>query len=291
MSADNRLAVNVQAVREVGNTLHQSFNDPSIGILGHTTMPEDILPGGVTKGSYEHLMFTTLTVSIDYMRDADALWAASRHAYEDETSRYLFSPQQVAQSSPGAVSRDLQKHGVSLRPNQDAHIWNSVSLTFLRKWGGNPLNLLESSQYDALSVLRMVRSEVGFPYFRGPKISALWVRMLRDNVGIQFKNMDKIPIPTDIHIVRATLSTGVLRGNYAGNLDGVRPYVEDAWAEGLAGTELIPLDIDEPLWHLSRYGCTQRSGAFCPVTQACPVSSHCVTGVVRVSTDGVEVQT
>jgi hypothetical protein len=290
MSADDRLAVNVQAAREVGNTLRQSFNDPSIGILGHTTMPEDILPGGVNKGSYEHLMFTTLTVSIDYMRDADALWAASRHAYEDETSRYLFSPQRVAQSPPGTVSRDLQKHGVSLRPSQDAHIWNSVSLTFLRKWGGNPLNLLESSQYDALNVLRMVRSEAGFPYFRGPKISALWVRMLRDNVGIQFKNMDKIPIPTDIHIVRATFSTGVLRGNYSGSLDGARRHVEKAWTEGLKGTGLIPLDVDEPLWNLSRYGCSRRREDPCPVKRACPVGGHCVTGVIHVSTSGVEVK-
>ncbi|MCJ7491198.1 MAG: hypothetical protein MUP15_03455 [Dehalococcoidia bacterium] len=291
MSADNRLAVNVQAAREVGNTLRQSFNDPSIGILGHTTMPEDILPGGMTKGSYEHLMFTTLTVSLDYMRDAVALWAASRHAYEDETSRYLFSPQRVVQSPSGAVSRDLQRHGVSLRPDQDAHIWNSVSLTFLTKWGGNPMNMLEAARYDAPSVLQMVQSEVGFPYLRGPKISALWVRMLRDNVGIAFKNMGKIPIPTDIHIVRATLSTGVLRGNYSGSLDGVRPYVQEAWADGLAGTKLIPLDVDEPLWNLSRYGCTRRTGGLCPAARACAVSAHCVAGVVRVSTGGVEVHT
>lgn len=36
--------------------------------------------------------------------------------------------------------------------------------------------------------------------------------MLHDNVGIDLKNLDKIPIPVDIHIARASFTTGCLRG-------------------------------------------------------------------------------
>ena len=50
----------------------------SRGILGEVTMPEHILPAGVDRGSNEHLHFITLTVAIDYMRNADALWAAEK---------------------------------------------------------------------------------------------------------------------------------------------------------------------------------------------------------------------
>jgi hypothetical protein len=38
------------------------------GILGQTEMPEDILPPEIGKGSLEHILFITLTVSIDYQR-------------------------------------------------------------------------------------------------------------------------------------------------------------------------------------------------------------------------------
>jgi len=230
--------------QQVASLLYDAFNDPGRGIFGRSTMPEDILPKGVGRGSYEHRMFITLTVSIDYMRDAEALWAASRRTYEDRTTRYLFYPQQVAKASLAAVVRDLGRHGVSLRRDQDGHIWYTVSLTILQKWQSDPLKLVEAAGYDALTLLRLIRGERGFPYLRGPKISALWIRMLRDNVGLRLRNMEEIPIPTDIHIVRATFATGVLRGMLPGSLNQARPVVEAAWGRALEGAALIPLDID-----------------------------------------------
>ena len=38
----------------------------------------DILPEGVEGGSLEHVLFITLTVSLDYMRDAPTLWESAR---------------------------------------------------------------------------------------------------------------------------------------------------------------------------------------------------------------------
>jgi hypothetical protein len=62
--------------RKVGKLLHKCFS--TTGILGNMEMPEDILPKGMKRGSLEHLMFITLTVAIDYQRDANALWLVSR---------------------------------------------------------------------------------------------------------------------------------------------------------------------------------------------------------------------
>jgi hypothetical protein len=45
----------------------------STGIHGKNDMPEDVLPHSIKRGSLEHLLFITLTVSIDYQRDAEAL--------------------------------------------------------------------------------------------------------------------------------------------------------------------------------------------------------------------------
>jgi hypothetical protein len=286
-----QLTPDFDRARRVASLIYDAFNDPNRGIFGHTTMPEDILPQGVDRGSYEHRLFITLTVSIDYMRDAEALWAASRRAYEDDETRYLFFPQEVARAGSAAVVRDLQRHRLAQRPRQDAHIWHTVSLTLLRKWQGDPLALVQGARYDASTLLNLAREEPGFPFLRGPKISALWVRMLRDNVGLGLRNMDKIPIPTDIHIVRATFCTGVLRGKFSGTMSEARPYVEEAWAAALPGTGLIPVDIDEPLWHLSRYGCSARTPSGCPLKEQCPVGAYCARGAISVSTKGVEVRT
>lgn len=276
---------------KIGPLLYTAFNESSSGIFGHTTMPEDTLPLGVERGSLEHRMFITLTVSIDYMRDAEALWAASRGAFEDKDTRYLFYPQEVALVEPARVVRDLQRSGVALRPSQDGHIRRSVALTFLQKWRGDPLNLVRVSAHDARQVLGMVRNEQGFPFLRGPKISSLWVRMLRDNVGLRMTSMDQVPIPMDIHIGRATLSTGVLRGRFRATLEQIRPFVEEAWVRGLEGTRFVPLDIDEPLWHLSRYGCSRRTPDGCPALEQCPVQAYSAPGLVKVSTEALEVNT
>ena len=171
------------------------------------------------------------------------------------------------------------------------HIWRTVAATLHRKWHGDPLNLVKAAANDALALLTMLRGEAGFPFLRGPKISALWVRMPRDNVGLSFTNMSRIPIPMDVHIARATFSVGVLKGTIRGTLDQVRPLVEKAWADGLKNLRLIPLDVDEPLWHLSRYGCSRRGPAGCPVKGECVARLYCAGGLVRVSASGLEVNT
>ena len=285
------LRPDLERARRVARLLYDAFADPSRGVHGQTSMPEDILPKSVSRGSYENRMFITLTVSIDYMRDTAALWAASRCAFEDEATRYLFYPAQLAQAEFLTIVSDLQKHRVSLRPNKDARIWTKVSLTLLEKWAGDPLALIKSATYDAPAVLKLVRTETGFPFLRGPKISALWVRMMRDNADISLKKMNQIPIPSDIHIVRATVSTSVLRGNFVGSLDSLRAAVKAVWSAALRDADLAPLDIDEPLWHLSREGCSTRGIDCCPLEASCPVRDYCVKGRVVVSTKGVQIET
>jgi hypothetical protein len=90
----SRLMINPETGKEVALTLFRKFNSAE-GIFGHHTMPGDLLPhcgsdlaaSGVERGSYEHLMFVTLVVSIDYQRDADQLWAAGRKTFEDSRTR------------------------------------------------------------------------------------------------------------------------------------------------------------------------------------------------------------
>ena len=53
--------------REVASQLFEAFQNS--GIHGQKEMPEDTPPAGVEESSLEHLLFITLTVSIDYQRE------------------------------------------------------------------------------------------------------------------------------------------------------------------------------------------------------------------------------
>ena len=79
----DNLKIDIKKGKQVARILFDKFNSEE-GIFGHNIMPEDLLWGSdlsgieVKKGSYDHLMFITMVVSIDYMRDADKLWHAGR---------------------------------------------------------------------------------------------------------------------------------------------------------------------------------------------------------------------
>ena len=69
------LDIDVHRARVVAHQLLETY--ASAGIFGTQTMPEDLVPSEVVPGSEAHLRFITLTVAIEYLRDADQLWNAS----------------------------------------------------------------------------------------------------------------------------------------------------------------------------------------------------------------------
>lgn len=290
----------------IAELLYDAFS--TTGILGRKDMPEDVLPAGVQRGSLEHLMFITLTVAIDYQRNAPSLWESSKRSFEDPETRYLYDPQLLHEAAPKKVKSDMQKHGLSKKPRNDAYTWMTVGVTFYKKWGGNPSNFLEDCSWDSVTILERLRSDShrynkkmvsDYPFLRGPKIGPLWLRMLRDNVGIAgLKYLDKVPIPVDVHVARATLATGVVKGKMAGKFEDLYEDIRKAWFASVQGLRLknrpmIALDVDEPLWHLSKYGCSARdkdSGS-CPVSGMCEARKFCVEGLIRIEKGQVELDT
>lgn len=267
-----------------------------------------ITPKGVSHGSLEHIMFITLTVAIDYQRDAIGLWENSRKTFEDPETSYLFDPKSLHETQPSVIRKDLQKYGLSKKKYKDAEIWRTVGVSFFKKWQGNPINFLSDCGFEAPEILLRLRSDMhlynskarqDYPYLRGNKIAPLWLRMLWDNVGIaNIKNLDKVPIPVDIHIARATLATGIVRGRYSGSLEGIFQEIRKAWFNSVKGTaihgrNMIALDVDEPLWHLSKFGCTYRdkSSGDCPKFATCDVNVFCVKGQLEIDSNIVRIDT
>jgi hypothetical protein len=300
------LSSDIPKGHRIASLLYEAFR--TTGIHGRVDMPEDRPPQGVEAGSLEHILFLTLTVAIDYQRDAHALWESARRTYEDPETRYLFNPAALHEAPYSKVVDDLQKHGLSKKIQQDAFIWHTVALSFYKKWNGDPRNFLADCGYDGPTILRRLKDDqhlgdgrpyTDFPFLRGNKIGPLWLRMLRDNAGIStIQNLETVPIPVDIHVARASLCLGVVHGKYEGRLEDLFADVRRAWAESVKGHSvdgrpMIALDVDEPLWHLSKFGCGRRNPetGVCPLRGTCELGAFCVEGRVSINKQTVALDT
>lgn len=112
-----------------------------------------------------------------------------------------------------------------------------------------------------------------------------------DNVGLPIRNLRNVPLPVDVHTARATFSLGVVRGRLPSTFADTVPAIQDVWAQAADGGEHIALDYHEPLWHLSKFGCSRRRGDECPRAHECPVASYCTAGTGRVSAAEVDIDT
>lgn len=301
----NKLVYDDKKGKKIAELLYRAFS--TTGVHGRTEMPEDLKPKGMRAGSLEHLLFITLTVSIDYQRDAPKLWESARKTFEDSQTNYLFDPRSLHITPFAKVVRDMQEHRLSKKPKKDANIWRTVGVTFYKKWGSDPRNFLEDCGWNARTVLERLKTDShesnsrqvsDYPYLRGNKISPLWLRMLRDNVGLKLQNLDKVPIPVDVHVARASLAIGVVKGKFRGRLQNLFNRIRSVWAESVTGLtakdrEMVPIDVDEPLWHLSKYGCTKRNKLTgnCPLKGECEAKDYCINGKIIIDNYKVEMDT
>jgi hypothetical protein len=133
--------------KKVAEHLYNSFTTK--GIHGRTDMPEDITPNNVVRGSLDRIFFITLTVSIDYQRDAPSLWESSRKTFDDPETRYLFGPKLLHETPFRKIVEDMQKYKLSKKPQKDANIWRTVGVTFYKKYEGKPRNFLKNCNGDS----------------------------------------------------------------------------------------------------------------------------------------------
>ncbi len=272
------------------------------GLLGCGAMPVAMPPAGVVAGSLEHVLYLTLGATIRHQRIARELWEGARLTHQDRETRYLFTPGAVADASIDRVAAGLQRHGLSSRPRQDALIWRTVARTLEEKWGGDPREFINDCGWDALVLLRRLRADrhsagarcvPDYPGLRGERAGALWIRSLRSEAGLSdLRNLERVPIPVDQHIARASLALGVVRGSYSGSLAGIRPSIREAWTRGVDGLvhgdrPMVALDLEAPLRMLSRAGCVARNAenGYCPRRYRCEAAPFCQPGIIDISPD------
>jgi hypothetical protein len=286
------LESHVNRAAEAGRRLFHAFQGDGGGVFGTKEMPEDLPPRGAVQGSREHLLFLTFTVAIDYQRDAAQLWAASRAAFEAETTRYLYDPSVLARLSVQRIEAELRRLQVSRKHGPDALTWQTVGRVLHERFGGDPLELVKACGYDAPAVLETIRRPpTRIRFLAGDKIGPLWVRMLHDNGGVLLRRMNALPIPVDVHVARSTLAIGAVAGLGLVDPAALYPLVQETWARACEHAPFYALRLDEPLWQQSRLGCTNRSDTYCPMIEQCLVADLCVEGRIRFTEGGVELST
>ena len=265
----------VAATRE----LHRAFVEGP-GVFGKQAgdMPEAIYVQHVEDRYKVNLL--TIAAVMDYRTDADKLWRAALATYQDQETRWVFDMEEVAARTVPVLEKALRKHGFTgAHAGNNAGYVHRVCSTFAHKYGGSPHGLLQSHANDAHSLYVSRRNLGDLPYLRGNKIFPFWLRILRDVGQVQFHNIEKIPLPVDVHTARATYR--LLYDNCR------RPDVESNWSkiaadwfrvcEVLDDPSIYPLALDQPLWLLSRNGCGQTDSiSHCRKIRDCVVGKYCI---------------
>ena len=92
-----------------------------------------------------------------------------------------------------------------------------------------------------------------FPYLSGNKICNYWLYVLYQYTDIKFKNIEKLTVAPDTHVVKASYKLGVITEKEL-NSNNVQLIVIDRWNEILKDTKYKPIDIHTPMWLWSRNG-------------------------------------
>ncbi|WP_456456946.1 N-glycosylase/DNA lyase [Thermovibrio sp.] len=266
------------------------------GIFGHRELPDDVLADLLEELSLEKaLLVITLTTALDYMRSASELWDSSIKTLRDEEVSWVFEPRKVVAKEEEELLSALKKHGLAKKKHKDLEIWKRISLSLEASYGGSVLKLFEEYDYDVKRMFDdfLKNRKNDFPSLSGVKIFPHWIRSVKDKLNLPFKNLKELPIPVDVHIARATFTTGCIRGKYSskGINETVRKRVMELWREALKDSDLAPIELFRPLWLLSKYGCHYRKNGERPKFNSCPVKEFCVEGKVVITSSKVEIDT
>lgn len=288
--------------KEIAYTLlsQNDFSEfASLPDMGQYRPPQD-----VDSGSLEHVLFITLTLTLDNLSDSAGLWRSSRSAYENPDTRYLFSPDELCQEPVSQIAQDLKKCGIPIKKSKDAEVWKMAGESLFNRWNSDPLQFIRSCDGNIPEILDYMKPDqynqnIDFPKILGNKKGYVWIKLLRHFLAdVSFSDLNKTPFPVDIHIVRATIALGLLYGKYSGQLGPVSQKIQDIWFSGIDGDEYkgvqySAFDIPDYLRSLSKNGCMLKDGkrSQCPRYHECPMQKFCIQGIFSIENNALMIDT
>lgn len=193
-------------------------------------------------------LYFTLPVSINYQRSSPAMWKSALETFNDPETNYVFFPERVINVSREQVIKDLVKHRLALQSNRHTDIWLAISKTLAEHYDSDPRLIIKQGQSCVVRIknILQVSHKKQFPYLSGQKMANYWLYILHNFTDVSLRNMHKVTIIPDTHVIQSTVRLGILPGVAAPEKVAV------AWDEALRGTNILPIDMHPVLWNWSR---------------------------------------
>jgi hypothetical protein len=212
------------------------------------TLAQHEVNPGLVPGSRENYLYFTLPICINFQRSSPAMWAAALKTYQDESTRYVFLPELLAQTSEEKIRADLTKYGLALQPNKHVLIWMTIARTLHEFYADDPRNIIAEAHNDAGQLIQLLQTihRKRFPYLSGPKLSNYWPFILSLYTDVQLSHPEEISIIPDTHVLQSSVQLGLVP-------QGSTPLqVEAAWKQLLKDSGINPSQVHPVLWNWSR---------------------------------------
>ena len=228
-------------------------------------------------------LFLTFVSAMDRARDATRLWRAAVRLFKSHPE--VFGPARVTSLAVEELSALLSQSGVSQRHGPDAAAWLDIAVSLVSGVGAVS-RLVDSGTGDAEDLLKDLRrsdseGRVRYPLLRGPKIRAVWVRIMANPGGAKIARIGIIPVAVDVQVRRATENLGVTDTRNL-ELEDAKLEIQSAWhtavtaasiggPSGITGTSAA---LDPALWFFGRHGCShcEKVNQRVHISRAC---NHC----------------
>ena len=224
--------------------------------------------------------FLTYVAALDRAREANQLWRDAARLVD--SAPWVIDARQVASRSLFELRDCLAEYGVSRRHTSDTAAWRLIAESLINPYSPESVRTaIERGTGHARTLLADVRSlapsnQSWFPFLAGPKVSAMWVRMLIAPGGAVITGTDAIPVAVDVQVRKVSEFLRITNSK-AMSLDEARPVIQAAWRSGAAaaagpsGLEGTAAAIDAAVWFFGKWGCThcQDVGHRRPVHAIC----------------------
>jgi hypothetical protein len=203
---------------------------------------------GLPAGSRENYLYFTLPVCINFQRRSPAMWASALKTWQDESTRYIFFPELLAQTDEAKIREDLTRYGLALQPYKHPLIWTTIARTLHEYYHDDPREIIIEASHDAGQLIHLLQSthKKRFPYLSGPKLSNYWPFILSWYTDVNFKNAQEISIIPDTHVIKSSVHLGIVE-------PGAKPLTaEAAWKDLLNNSGINPSEVHPVLWNWSR---------------------------------------
>jgi hypothetical protein len=257
----------------------------SAPVVGWDGLPEFVLVSRLRLqgASYATVrLVLTFLAAMDRARDAVALWDRGMRLYAD--APWAYSPAEVVNRSITELADGLLRSGVSQRHLADSAAWRRIAEGLVASDFDRPVRRVIEQGEGAAGDLHndlMSRGPGGsamFPFLGGPKVGAMWIRMMVSPGRATVSDLRLTPVAVDVQVRRVTENLGVAETTEL-ELELARRPIQEAWmrlaaldgvdAPGdLAGT---CAGLDPALWFYGKYGCThcEGRGYRVPIYQTC----------------------